>query len=94
MTLEKRYESVCKEYIDKFTKKQGLQFDGWVGNTVGGIAAFSDQYYFNFGDIVYDINAKCKKWLILEWQDVSIENTEKAINYYSFSKGLRHKDLK
>lgn len=90
--LKTAYELICAEYIRKFTKKQKLSFDGWVGNQIGGIAEFINQYFFNMDDIVYDINNKMPKDLIMEWQDHCLEN-DININYYSYSKGLRAKDL-
>ena len=89
--LQKDYEAACNAYIKAFEKKQGYKFDGWVADDVGGIAGFIEQYYFNIHDIVWDINSKCKKGLIFEWQDETLEHN---INYYSYSKGLRPKDLK
>jgi hypothetical protein len=92
--LEKQYEFACNEYVKKFSEKQGLEFDGWVGDTVGGIASFIDQYFFNFNDIVWDINSDQPVGLITQWQDDCVENNGKSINYYSYSLGLRHSDLK
>jgi len=80
-------------YIDKFCKKQELTFDGWVGDEVGGIAWFGDVLFFNFQDIVWDINSKQDKDLIINWIYESLDNQEKAINYFSYSKGLRYNDI-
>ena len=68
------YELVCAEYIRKFSKKQKLEFDGWVGSHIGGIAEFINQYFFNLDDIVYDINNNLPKNLIMKWQDHCLEN--------------------
>jgi hypothetical protein len=96
--LKAHYEYVCAEYVFKFCNKQGLEFDGWVGDDVGGVAACGD-YFFNLSDIVLDINNKCRKGLILDWQNDSVEAhmgnpSAESINYYSYSKGLRYEDLK
>ncbi len=87
--LKKRYEDVCNEYVDAFVKKQGVVFDGWVGDDIGSIAGFCEQYFFSLSDIVWDINANCPKGLILKWQEDCVSNPERSINYYSYSKGLR-----
>ena len=91
--LKERYEKACNDYIAEFTKKQGLEFDGWVGDEVGGIASFIDQYFFNISDIVWDINSNQSKGLILQWQDDCLESNPKFINYFSYSRGLRFSDL-
>jgi len=95
MTLKDRYEKICNEYIKIFSDKQDIQFDEWMGGIVGGVAGFISEYYFNFSDIVYDINSDQPKGLILRWQDDYLENVPNGrnINYYSYSKGLRYSDL-
>jgi len=93
--VKKEYEKSCNEYVKIFCKKNEIDFDYWIGNEIGGCASFCEQYYFNLSDIIYDVNNHCKKGLILEWQDDSTENSERGnINYSSYSKGLRYKDLK
>jgi hypothetical protein len=37
MKLEYRYEAVCNAYVEKFCKKQNMDFEGWIGSTVGGV---------------------------------------------------------
>lgn len=95
MNLKTKYERICNEYIKVFSEKQGLVFDGWIGNQVGGVAEFIEEYFFNLSDIVYDINSEQPKGLILHWQDDYVENAPNGrnINYYSYSKGLRYSDL-
>ena len=87
--LKKQYEFICNECIKKFCYKQKIQFDGWIGDEVGGIACFVSQYYFSLSDIILDLNTKQQKWLILEWQDDGIEEVSK-INYKSYTMGLRY----
>jgi hypothetical protein len=64
--LKKEYELICSKYINVFCKKQDLDFKGWVAENIGGIAICGD-FYFNFQDIVLDINSKQPKGLIIEW---------------------------
>lgn len=90
--LKSGYNYYCGEYISKFCEKHELDFDGWTGNTIGGIACCGD-CYFNFQDIVWDINSEQPKGLILEWYWDTLDNPKKSINYYSFSKGLRYSDI-
>lgn len=91
--LKRDYEKACNQYIKTFCEKQEMEFEFWVANDVGGIAVIGD-CYFNFQDIVWDINAQIVEGLILEWYYAQLDNPEKSINYYSYTKGLRHNDLK
>jgi hypothetical protein len=86
--LKKEYELICKKYIDIFCKKQDLDFNGWVADNIGGIAICGD-FYFNFQDIVLDINSKQPKGLIIEWHYDKIDNEGRKINYFSYTKGVR-----
>lgn len=33
----KEYEDACNKLIEAFCKKQEIEFDGWIGDEVGGI---------------------------------------------------------
>lgn len=90
--LQKDYYNTCNEYIDAFIKKQSMSFEGWVGDTVGGIA-YCDDFYFNFQDIVWDINSKQPKGAIVDWYYENLDIPEKSINYFSYTKGLRVSEL-
>ena len=96
--LKKQYEFVCKEYIKKFCNKQGIEFDGWIGDEVGGIASFACQYFFNLSDIILDLNTKQPKGNILDWQSEGVDfnmfnEKQQHINYKSYTIGVRYKDL-
>lgn len=93
--LKADYEECCNQYATKFANKQGLTFEGWVGDNIGGIACFGD-YFFNLEQIRIDCDTKQPKGLILQWQNESIEaHFEKLetanMNYLSYIKGLRFK---
>lgn len=90
--LKKQYEDVVSEYVQKFCNKQGLEFEHWIGDNIGGIACFGDIFYYNLQDVIWDVNSKQPKGLIIEWLYDSINNPEKSINYYSYSKGFRFND--
>ena len=96
--LKKQYEFVCNEYIKKFCNKQGIEFDGWIGDEVGGIASFACQYFFNLSDIILDLNTKQPKGNILDWQSEGVDfnmfnEKQQHINYKSYTIGVRYKDL-
>lgn len=91
--LEKKYNQVCQEYVDLFCEKQEMDFEHWVGSQFGGVVVCSDMY-FNFQDLVWDVNSKQPKDLITEWYYETLDNPERSINYYSYSQGLRYEDIK
>lgn len=96
--LKKIYDDVCNEYVRLFCKKQELDFNGWIGNDVGGIAEFANEYFFNITDIIIDIDTNQKKELILDWQTEGVEynmfeRNIQNINYKSYTMGLRYEHL-
>jgi len=90
--LKKEYNRICQEYIDLFCEKQEMEFDGWAGNEVGGVVMMGD-FFFNFSDIFADINKEQPKGVIINWYYDNLENQDKAINYHSYTMGLRVKDV-
>lgn len=86
--LKNRYETACNEYVKLFCAKQEMEFEGWIADIIGEIACCND-FFFNFHDIVWDINSEQPKGMIIDWYYSCLESTEKAINYYSYTKGLR-----
>ena len=91
--LKSEYEYIVSKYIEIFCEKQDTEFEGWVGDTVGGIACFGDVMFFSFGDIVLDINSSQEKGLIINWIYDCCDNPDKSLNYYSYTKGLRFTDI-
>jgi hypothetical protein len=97
--LNRKYEFVCNEWVQKFCNKQQIEFDGWVGNEVSGTASFVCQYFFNLSDIVLDLKTKQPKGQILQWYNEGVEfnmlnETQEHINYKSYIMGLRYNQLK
>jgi hypothetical protein len=71
--------------IEKFAKKQEIEFEGWVCDEIGGMAEFSGgNYYLNLTDIMRDMLKDVNKGVILDWY-----NTSTYISYNSFLMGLR-----
>jgi hypothetical protein len=98
--LINKHETICNEIVYKFAKKQKMNFNGWVGDHVGGTAEFASQYYFNINDIVLNLKTKQPKGFILQWQDEYVKfnigkqsENFKDISYYSFTMGLRLNDI-
>lgn len=96
--INTQYTTACNAFVKAFCKKQGLEFDGWVGDEVGGIASFIHQYFFNLSDIVLDLNTRQPKGLILNWQTDGVDfnmfkENPHYINYKSYTLGLRYENL-
>lgn len=91
--LKQNYERACDDYVVAFCVKQEMGFEFWVGDDIGGIAMIGD-YFFNMHDMVWDVNSEQPAGLILSWYEECIEHPKKAINYFSYTKGLRAKDIK
>lgn len=96
--LNRQYNLVYNEWVQKFCNKQQIDFDGWVSDEVGGIASFACQYFFTLSDIILDLNTKQPKGNILNWQIEDVDfnmfnEKQQHINYKSYTMGLRHEQL-
>jgi hypothetical protein len=83
--LKKQYEAVCNEYVNRFCEKQGLVFEDWGIGGPGGMCLCGD-YFFNFMDIVWDINSEQPPGLILKWYDEMVDNPTEAVNYWAYAR--------
>lgn len=88
------YELIVNKIVLEFAEKHDIVFDGWIGDNVGEVATFSDYYFFNFGDICFDMKTNQPPSLILYWNTDTIENSPLFINFKSYSMGLRYDKLK
>ena len=52
MTLKEQYELACNNYVLQFSRKHEIEFDGWIGEHVGGLASFIQEYFFSMSDII------------------------------------------
>ena len=87
--MRKKLDKVLKKYIKKFEKKHGLTFEFAVLDDLMDTICFGCVFYFDMADIIYDIDTKQPKGLIIDWLYESMEETE-PMNFYSYSKGLRY----
>jgi hypothetical protein len=92
--IQKQLENDVQILILKFEEKQGIEFGGFVGDDIFGIADFGSTYFFNMADIYYDIITEQPKGQIINWLEDSLENREYNINYRSYCMGLRIEQLK
>ena len=90
--IKRQYEDACNEYVLAFCEKQDLYFEGWVGDTIGEIAICND-FYFNMSDIKLDIDTAQPIGNIIHWYYDNLESNN-YINYCSYTKGLKIKDIK
>lgn len=91
--LKERLDNCIDLYTDFFCLKQDCQSDGWIGEIKGGINCFADAF-LSFDDIRMDIDLNAPVGLIFKWYWDNIKNDGRAINYYSYIKGLRVADIK
>jgi hypothetical protein len=98
--LKHNYIKACMAYVKKFSDKQKIEFDNFLGleEYDCSVAQFGD-YYFNLSDIIFDIETNQPAGLIMQWQDDSVDYhinniDSNNINYKSYTKGLRYTDLK
>jgi hypothetical protein len=83
--LINHYEYYCEQIVSKFAIKQEIEFDGWVSDEVGGLAAFcGHQYFFNMYEIVRDLKTNQPSGLILDWHNENLEASPR-INYFSYT---------
>jgi hypothetical protein len=93
-TLKQQFENLVDQYLTLFCEKQGVHKDddSWCAGGIGGVIEINDAY-LNFDEIRLDIDTNQPKGEIFKWwwENEYLEN--KIINYYSYTKGLRVKDL-
>lgn len=88
--LRERLDGIIMEYIKLFEKKHNMNFEFAVSDDLTDVLCFGDIYYFSMNDVVFDIDNKLKKGLTIEWLEYNLENQDKYVNLYSYSKGYRH----
>ncbi len=93
--LKQQFENIVDQYITIFCQKQEIDKKDlyWIGGEIGDVVEISD-CYFNFSDIKKDIDTNQPKGLIFDWHNENDYINDKIINYQSYIKGLRVKDLK
>jgi hypothetical protein len=94
--LRKSLDKVLKNYIYEFEKKQEVEFTFAVADDLMGVICMGD-YSLSMSDIAYDIDNDVAKGVIFNWYNDGLEACSKGIgliNYHSYVRGLRYKDLK
>lgn len=95
MKIIEDFKSQATLIIKAFEKKQDLNFEFFINDDVIGIATFGDVYCINVSDIIFDLETKQTKGLIIDWLYETLDQKDKEdyINYQSYCKGLRYEDL-
>jgi hypothetical protein len=91
-TLQETYEKCVNDYTKLFCDKQGFDLEFWCTDRPGSVGCFGD-YFFDFNDIVFDVNTNQPKGQIIQWYDESVSNVLAGgcrINYLSYTKGIRY----
>jgi hypothetical protein len=94
-TLKQQFENLVDQYLTLFCEKQEVNKDNnsWCAGDIGEVIEINDAY-LNFDDIRLDIDTNQPKGNIFKWYWENEYLEGKIINYYSYTKGLRVKDLK
>ncbi len=93
--IKNEYNLVCQETIENFSKKQDLNFDGWLADTPNVVGMFSTKtepqelYMFKLIDIMIDINKRTEKGKIIEWYK---QPDEEFVRYIEFVNGIVFSD--
>ena len=102
-TMRENYKSACAAYVRAFEAKQGIEFEYWIGEEVGGATSFGGEWCFSMLEIIHDVDTRQPKGQILQWHSECLEHAQslpegsqlyKKINYRSYCMGLRFGDLK
>ena len=86
MELKQQFEAICNKYIETFCKKQEFDIRDVEVLDVGYNYNIAD-FYFSFNNIMYDVDNKVKKDMIIKYYDYSLEQygkNEKCANYKIF----------
>ncbi len=86
--LKQNLEEYIYEYIVAFEKKHECDFSGWIGDRIGEVAEFGDDF-FDFSDIRRDLDQDRPKDEIYEWLHAAVEIGYYKFNYSSWIMGYR-----
>lgn len=103
-TIIKNYEKAVNALAEAFLNKQfhdeedeepirigqGYHDAYWVGDDIGGVLCYGDEWFFNVGEMAEDLKEDAPKEEILKWHDYIMECNEaglSCINYHSWLHG-------
>lgn len=93
-TLSDEYNKAVNAYIKEFEKAHDVQIDYWVGDEVGGLAVFGDEFY-EFKDIKYVIDKEIQYEHLYDWYYFLVSYGEKCfINLDSYCRLRRDAENK
>ena len=89
--LKTDYNNARNAYVLEYCKKQGLEFEAWIGDVL-----VASDYFLDFNEVRYDIDTKQPKGWHLEYYDYALSvhemNKDKnlkqihLVNYKQFCK--------
>jgi hypothetical protein len=93
--LKKEFESIVDQYITIFCEKQDIdkQYNYWIDGCIAEVI-YLNGAFISFDDVRRDIDTNQPKGSIFDWYSENDYTNGKIINYHSYIKGLRVKDLK
>ena len=83
--LRDDYESACYNYIKEFERIYEFDFEGWIGDNVGGVALFGD-YAIAFSDIIYIVDNDVHVDTFVNWYWFCAEYEQCKINLQNYFK--------
>ena len=94
MKRKDRLNKILQEYVDLFSKKHEITFDGSVNDDLLDILFFGD-YFMSIEDVVFDIDNDINEPEFYNWYDSTLEFAMKnkdvpTINYKSWCMGARY----
>jgi len=91
---QKGLDFYIDRYMQMFCDKHEIEYDDsyWIGGK-GEVIEIGDMF-INFSDVRLDLEQNVTKGIFTNWYWTVLESKLPHINYASWVKGLRHKDLK
>lgn len=92
--ITQELDPIYEQYIAKFAKKHGVEFEYAVSDDLSGPICFNNEYFFGISDIIYDVDNRLPAGLALKWHNDSLEHARRFISLEAYGKGDRYESLK
>ena len=88
MNLKEKYENIVNEYLEVFSKKFEVDFEGWICGEVGGINEAADMF-LNFETIRYTVDNNVSFEDLYNWYWFCVDLNEVSINQKNYMRFLQ-----